>query len=115
MIVLMLTHQAGCRNLRLVMLIRYQNSTSREGVILSLAGDVMRVALRNDDDVTEFRLVNGVWLAADLTLVTFDFTLCVLAAVGIEPADDATLPEGHEATLPVTLPSLDGPAAGYVN
>ncbi len=76
------------------MLIRYQNGSLLEAIILSLEGAVLRVAPKDADDVIEFRLINGVWVSDDCELVRFDFTMAVLAAVGIvAPARGAKMEE----------------------
>lgn len=100
----------GCHvTLTMAMLIRYQNGIVVEAVILSLLGDTLRAALKDGDDVAEFRLVNGVWLAEDFEVVTFDFSMSVLAAVGIVPGAElrpATMPSGSSDPLaPANIPA----------
>jgi hypothetical protein len=75
-------------NLRLLMLIRYRSGMMHEAVMLSLAGGTMRVALKDEGDVTEFRLVSDTWISESGDPVTFDFTIAILAAVGIVPPAD---------------------------
>jgi len=97
------------------MLIRYQNGDLFEGVILSLHGGILRVALKDSDDVTEFRLINGVWLAETCEPVTFDFTMAILAAVGIVPPDDAEPARAKEVNPPGAEPAFPVIPASYLN
>ncbi len=97
------------------MLIRYQNGDLFEGVILSLHGGVLRVALKDGDDVTEFRLVNGVWLSDTCEPVTFDFTMAVLAAVGIVPPEESETAGRKESKPPSAEPALPIVPAGFLN
>jgi hypothetical protein len=75
------------------MLIRYQNGATFEAVILSLQGGEMRVALKGGDDVVELHFVNNAWLTEDCEPVTFDFSMAVLAAVGIVPPEEVPVPK----------------------
>jgi hypothetical protein len=96
------------------MLIRYSSGCLFEAIILSLSSDSLRVARKDADDVLEFRLVNGVWLSEDLEAVTFDFTMAVLAAVGIvPPADRTNLQEDGPVPARTTEPL--GDSVGYLN
>ena len=85
------------------MLIRYRNGLLREAVMLSLAGGTMRVALKDGDDVVEFRLVSDIWMSESGDPVTFDFTMAILAAIGIAPPADG--PVETVSTSLVTTPS----------
>lgn len=76
----------------LAMLIRYRNGLLVEAVILSLTGTKMRVALKEGDDVTEFRLIKDIWISEDGEPVAFDFTMAILAAAGIVPPADSPAP-----------------------
>jgi len=58
----------------------------RSAVLLALTGQVMRVALKDTDDVMEYRLVNQTWISEDCEPVTFEFPLSVFEAIGIMPA-----------------------------
>ncbi|HUI57239.1 MAG TPA: hypothetical protein VLY04_19825 [Bryobacteraceae bacterium] len=53
--------------------------------MLALTGDQLRVALKDRDDVAEFRLVNGAWISEDCEPVTFEFPLGVFEAIGMMP------------------------------
>ena len=97
------------------MLIRYQNGDLFEGVILSLHGGVLRVALKDGDDVSEYRLTNGVWLAENCEPVTFDFTMAVLAAVGIVPPEEIDNKAQREPAPPHAELPVPIVPAGYLN
>ena len=75
------------------MLIRYADGRLMEGILLILAGGFMRVAAKNEDDVVEYRLINGCWVSEDCETVTFEFPLAAFQAVGI-------VPEGQQLALP---------------
>jgi hypothetical protein len=68
-----------------MMLVRNSNGTQRPGVILAIAGDTMRVALKDSDDVEEYRLVNGTWVSGHCEAVTFEFPLGIFEAIGMMP------------------------------
>ena len=56
------------------MLIHTKDGTSRYGLIVGLAGNVMRVAVADCEDVSEFKLVDGVWISSDrCEVVSFEF------------------------------------------
>jgi len=54
-------------------------------VILVLSGDMMRVALKDSDDVEEYRLVNRTWVSTQCEPVTFEFPLGIFEAIGMMP------------------------------
>jgi hypothetical protein len=68
-----------------MMLVRLANGQKHAAVILALSGDLMRVALKDTDDVAECRLVKGTWIFEDYAPVTFEFPLGVFEAIGIMP------------------------------
>lgn len=68
-----------------MMLIRNAGGTKQPAVILALNGSVMRVALKDTDDVEEYRLVNGTWISDDWETVTFEFPLGIFEAIGLMP------------------------------
>ena len=68
-----------------MMLVRASDGKKRAAVILALTGQVMRVALKDTDDVMEYKLINGTWISEDCEPVTFEFPLGVFEAVGIMP------------------------------
>ena len=57
------------------MLIRYEDGSSRGAILVSLTGAVMRVATERDEDLLEFRLMEGVWISEQCEAVTFEFPL----------------------------------------
>jgi hypothetical protein len=70
-----------------MMLVTDTSGNKRPAVILALAGGVMRVALKNGDDVEEYRLVNQTWVSTQCEPVTFEFPLGVFEAIGMMPPD----------------------------
>ncbi len=73
-----------------MMIVRVANGTKRAAVILALTGRIMRVALKETDDVTEYKLVNQTWITEDCEPVTFEFPLGVFEAIGIMPPGPGT-------------------------
>ena len=67
------------------MLVRNASGAKHPAVILALIGATMRVALKDSDDVEEYRLVNQTWVSTDLEPVTFEFPLGVFEAIGMIP------------------------------
>jgi hypothetical protein len=70
------------------MLIHYGDGRVLAGILLSLQGNQMRVAVKEADDVVEFRLVNGLWISECCEPVTFEFPTAIFDAVDI-------VPDGH--------------------
>jgi len=68
-----------------MMLVRNSSGTKQPAVILALTGDMMRVALKDADDVEEYRLVNQTWVSSHCEPVTFEFPLGVFEAIGMMP------------------------------
>lgn len=68
-----------------MMLVRNSNGAKQPAVILALIGATMRVALKDGDDVEEYRLVNQTWVSGKLEPVTFEFPLGVFEAIGMMP------------------------------
>jgi hypothetical protein len=56
-----------------MLLIRYSNGKVLEGVLLALGDHKIRVALKDSDDVTEYRLVSQHWVSEDCEVVTMGF------------------------------------------
>ncbi len=69
------------------MLIRYRDGRTKQGILLALDGTLMRVAVKSEDDVVEFRLLKDVWICEDCEPVTFEFPVAVFEAIGIMPKD----------------------------
>ncbi len=55
------------------MTIRYTNGITKESVLLSRTKELLRVAIEDCDDVTELRLLNGVWVTDDCDPVQVTF------------------------------------------
>ena len=55
------------------MIIRYRDGTAVEAVILSASKDVMRVAVKDGDDVLVFRAANGTSISEELEPVQISF------------------------------------------
>jgi hypothetical protein len=56
-----------------MLLIRYNNGMVLEGALLTLGDHAIRVALKDSDDVTEYRLVSQRWVSEDCEVVTMSF------------------------------------------
>ena len=69
-----------------MMIVRSANGKKRAAVILALTGGLMRVALKDTDDVLEYKLVKQTWISEDWEPVTFEFPLGVFEAIGIMPS-----------------------------
>lgn len=76
--------------LNTMMLVRNSSGSRQPAVILALTGDVMRVALKDGDDVEEYRLLNQTWVSTRCEPVTFEFPLGVFEAIGMMPPDGVT-------------------------
>jgi len=57
------------------MRVSYGDGFSQDGLVLTLSGARLRVAIQGADDPTEFRLVGDSWLAEDGREVAFAFPL----------------------------------------
>jgi hypothetical protein len=90
------------------MLIRRSDGRILAGIILALAGSYMRVAVKDEDDVVEYRLLSGRWVSEDCEPVTFEFPLAPFQAAGIIPVEQ--LPE-----LPASPVGPEDPAARHLN
>jgi hypothetical protein len=75
------------------MLLYFQDGRILPGILLSLRGNQMRVALIDADDIAEFRMYDGVWLSENSEAVTFEFPTAVFHAIGV-------VPEAHPNRLP---------------
>ncbi len=56
-----------------MILINYSNGRMLQGIVLSFGTQVMRAAIKDSDDVAEFRLIHNVWVSEDCEVVRFDF------------------------------------------
>ena len=68
-----------------MMLVRNASGATQPAVILALTGITMRVALKDSDDVEEYRLVNQTWVSGHCEPVTFEFPLGIFEAIGMMP------------------------------
>jgi hypothetical protein len=68
-----------------MLLMHYGDGKVYTGILLSLVGNQMRVAVKDADDVVEIRLLNGHWISECCETVTFEFPIAVFQAVGIVP------------------------------
>ncbi len=80
------------------MLITFADNSCMQGLILSVSGKRMRVALKGQEDPIEFTLSDDSWLAEDGRPVRFDFPLGILESQEI-----------LTAIQEVTVENLDAP------
>jgi len=76
-----------------MLLIQYQTGVIREGVLLSLQGHELRIAVKGGDDVMVFRLLREGWTSESQEIVTFDFPLASFEAIGMVPTAHNILEE----------------------
>jgi hypothetical protein len=87
------------------MRIRYADGRVRDGIMLTLTGSVARVAIQNEVDVAEFRLVNEQWISEDCETIAFEYPLAMFRSMEAPAAKPALrLPENSTV-----------PAAQFVN
>jgi len=81
--------------------------------MMSLHGDQMRVAIKDEDDVVEFRLINQVWVSESCEPVTFEFPTAVFEAVGMVPDAHSLNPQTdffwHQQADPASIDDLPIP------
>lgn len=65
--------------------ISYADGSTRLAVLISLCGDAVRLAVKDSDDLVEFRLVGRTWVSEYGDPVTFEFPHAVFEAIGITP------------------------------
>ena len=53
--------------------IRYRNGKMLQGMLLALGDQKVRVALKDSDDVAEYRLFKRCWISEDCEVVTMEF------------------------------------------
>jgi hypothetical protein len=70
------------------MLMHYGDGRVVQGILLSLKGGQMRVAVKDADDVVEIRLIDGVWISECCQVVTFEFPIAVFQVLGMVPEAD---------------------------
>jgi hypothetical protein len=82
------------------MQIRYAGGRVLDGMMLTLTGSVARVALKDEDDVAEFRLVHDQWISEDCETVAFAYPLATLRSIEAPAAKPAPLLPGNSAVPP---------------
>jgi hypothetical protein len=87
-----------------LMQIRYADGRVRDGVMLTLKGSVARLAIENEVDVAEFRLVQDQWISEDWETVAFEYPIAVFRSTEAAAAKPAP-----------RLPDSAVPPAQYVN
>ena len=78
------------------LLIKFNNGTVLQGVMLALWSEMIRVAIKNADDAAEFRLINQTWVSEDCEPVTIQFER-----------------EGSSAEQSVEMPETFAPAGWF--
>jgi len=53
--------------------IHYNDGRVLQGMVLAFGDHVVRVAVKDTDDATEYRLVNHVWVSDDCEIVRMEF------------------------------------------
>ncbi len=74
--------------------IRFQPGFEVEGVVVSAANDILRIAVSGWDDIAEFHLVGGQWFAESGEPVLLDWPAGVYEGVFTE------VPAGLQGELP---------------
>ena len=76
------------------MYIHYSDRSTKEGLILSLAGPELRVAIRDENDPIVFRLVADSWTSEDGQIITLQFPLGIPQAREVLTAMHEVVVEG---------------------
>lgn len=74
------------------MLIKYESGLVKEGMLISIRGNQLRVAPKDSDDLLEFTLVQGIWLSENREPVTFDLTPGLLESIGFSEGKHEVIP-----------------------
>jgi hypothetical protein len=74
-------------------LIGYRNGLIREGVLMAIQGNEVRIAVKGEDDVMVFRLLRSGWTSESCEVVTFDFPMAPFCAIGMVPNAQNTIEE----------------------
>lgn len=69
-------------------------------MMLTLKGSVARLAIEDEVDVAEFRLVRDQWISEDCETVAFEYPLVMFRSVEAPAAKPAPLLPGNSAVLP---------------
>ena len=86
-----------------MLLIRYKDGTILQGALLAMGDHKIRVALKDSDDATEYRLVNQRWVSEDCEIVTISF----------EHEESAIVAE-NEFIESIVLTAFDRPVASRI-
>lgn len=89
-----------------VLLIQYRTGLIQEGVLLSIQGNELRIAVKGGDDVLAFRLLPEGWTSESREIVTFDFPLASFEAIGMLPTSQNIFEEQAGHFGPWNTPSL---------
>lgn len=81
--------------------IRYSNGKVLQGILLALGDQKVRVAVKDSDDVAEYRLVNRHWISEDCEVVTMEF-------------GDEGLPAGDTFSENIVPTGFDRPVAPHI-
>ena len=57
-----------------MMVIKYGNGLVLHGMVLAFGNRLVRVAIKDSDDASEFRMINNVWVSEDCEIVRLEFT-----------------------------------------
>ena len=57
-----------------MMLIKYSNGLVLQGMVLAFGNRWVRVAIKDSDDASEFRMIHNVWVSEDCEIVRLEFT-----------------------------------------
>ncbi|HKE21622.1 MAG TPA: hypothetical protein VKB88_04470 [Bryobacteraceae bacterium] len=76
-----------------MLLIQYRTGLIQEGVLLSIKGNELRIAVKGEDDVLRFRWLQEGWTSESHEIATFAFPLAAFEAIGMVPTSGNTLPE----------------------
>jgi hypothetical protein len=83
-----------------LMQIRYTDGRVLNGIMLTLTGSVARVAIKDDVDVAEFRLVHEQWISEDCETVAFEYPLAMVRPMEAPAAKPAPRLPGNSAVSP---------------
>jgi hypothetical protein len=56
-----------------MVLVNYENGRRLQGIVMTLGGEWVRLAIQGAEDAVEYRLVSGRWVSEDCEVVTFEF------------------------------------------
>ena len=79
-----------------MLLIRYSNGKILQGALLALGDQKIRVALKDSNDVTEYRLVSQRWVSEDCEVVTMGFPDDGFSVVEEDEFKDNIVPLGFD-------------------